>query len=185
MYYSRKGHKNSGVFVVITHDNITGRQEISNVIGIDAVDNQWDKDITHAWAAKMIAEDLHYVLQPCEEQPFSDVPINDYYCPAIQKLKNLGVLQGYQDGTFKPYEAYTRVEIAKILFAAYEIQAPEQYAHYFNDVKPETWFFTYVESLQNEIYKKTPWNIGYQDGSYRPADKVYFNWFTQLLNDLE
>ena len=46
---------------------------------------------------------------------FTDVPNNHWAYKAINELAELGIVNGYQDGTFKPDKAVTRAELATIL----------------------------------------------------------------------
>ena len=46
---------------------------------------------------------------------FTDVPEDNDYQEAIETLKALGVIDGYDDGTFKPEKTVTRAEMAKLM----------------------------------------------------------------------
>ena len=46
---------------------------------------------------------------------FKDVPADAWYITAVSTLTNLGVITGYQDGTFGPQRSITRAELATIL----------------------------------------------------------------------
>ncbi len=48
----------------------------------------------------------------CEESPFVDVPVDEYFCSYVQAAKQQGVVSGYPDGTFRPFATVTRAEIA-------------------------------------------------------------------------
>ena len=49
------------------------------------------------------------------ENPFSDVDVTQDYSIAVLELYNLGILDGYSDGTFGPDNSVNRAEFAKIL----------------------------------------------------------------------
>jgi hypothetical protein len=49
--------------------------------------------------------------------PFPDVDKTRWSAPKIQYLKNLGVVRGYPDGTFRPTQAVTRAELIVMLQA--------------------------------------------------------------------
>ena len=53
---------------------------------------------------------------------FADVDDNDWYATAVNWAANVGVVNGYEDGTFKPNTAITREQLAAILmnYAAYK-----------------------------------------------------------------
>ena len=49
---------------------------------------------------------------------FSDVKAGDNYEEAISTLSDLGVIDGYTDGSFKPDAIVTRGQMAKLLISA-------------------------------------------------------------------
>ncbi|MGC8862704.1 MAG: S-layer homology domain-containing protein [Armatimonadota bacterium] len=51
---------------------------------------------------------------PASEQ-FKDVPDDHWAASAVQKLKDLGVVEGYPDGTFRGNQPVTRYELAAAL----------------------------------------------------------------------
>ena len=46
---------------------------------------------------------------------FSDVADDNNYAEAVETLKALGVIDGYEDGSFKPEKTVTRAEMAKLM----------------------------------------------------------------------
>lgn len=48
--------------------------------------------------------------------PFRDVDKNSYYAKAITWAAQKGILEGYEDGTFRPDAPLTRQQLAAILF---------------------------------------------------------------------
>ena len=57
-----------------------------------------------------------------EAAGFADVDDNDWYATAVNWAANVGVVNGYEDNTFKPNTAITREQLAAILmnYAAYK-----------------------------------------------------------------
>ena len=53
---------------------------------------------------------------------FPDVPENSEFAPYILTAKNLGIISGYDDGTFGPNKNLNRAEMAKILVIAKNLQ---------------------------------------------------------------
>ena len=49
---------------------------------------------------------------------FSDVPADAYYAKAVAAARNAGLIDGYEDGRFRPERLISREEMAKILFVA-------------------------------------------------------------------
>jgi len=79
---------------------------------------------------------------------FSDVPQSHENYQAIMYLNNKGIIQGYEDGTFKPDQAVNRAEALKIvIFPLYtDLQDPE--ISPFPDVEPDSWFAKYVQKAK-------------------------------------
>ena len=50
---------------------------------------------------------------------FSDVPDSAWYLPYVERLADLGVVEPYEDGTFRPYEPLTRLDMAVFLARAF------------------------------------------------------------------
>ena len=72
---------------------------------------------------------------------FADVS-NEWYATAVNWAANVGVVNGYEDGTFKPNTAITREQLAAILmnYAAYkgeDVSARADLSSYTN--QPSTW----------------------------------------------
>lgn len=99
---------------------------------------------------------------------FSDVPsTNPYYAP-IESLKNLGVVKGYGDGTFKPGQTVNRAEALKMVLLTAGVKvSPGLYQTDFPDVKLGDWFSGYVFYGQaSKIVNGNP------DGTFAPDRQV-------------
>lgn len=101
------------------------------------------------------------------ENSFTDVTPSTKNSYAIGYLKNMGVVSGYPDGTFKPNGNLNRAELLKILVEAmgYSPDA-NQYKNCFPDVK-EDWYAKYVC-----FAKEKGWIAGYPDGTFKPSSNV-------------
>jgi len=100
---------------------------------------------------------------------FSDVPSSHPNSVAINYLKNLGILEGYADGTFKPDQEVNRAEMLKILIKGGLGLEPDSSfkKDCFPDVKSSDWFAPYV------CYAKDhEWIEGYSDKTFRPAQFI-------------
>jgi len=49
---------------------------------------------------------------------FSDVPDEASYAPAVTNLQKDGIIEGYEDGTFRPDATINRAEFTKIIAAS-------------------------------------------------------------------
>ncbi len=60
----------------------------------------------------------------CDADRFTDVPTGHLFCSAITWANDVGVVMGFQDGTFKPTEPMTRQAMAAMLLAFTGITPP-------------------------------------------------------------
>ncbi|MGI8586392.1 MAG: S-layer homology domain-containing protein [Chloroflexia bacterium] len=79
---------------------------------------------------------------------FSDVHPSDYFYTSVTYLYCHGVVSGYNDGTFRPYNTTTRSQMVKIVVLGFNkpITTPGGGAHTFTDVPPSNPFFPVVET---------------------------------------
>jgi hypothetical protein len=75
-------------------------------------------DITRGQLAKVItlAEGLSPYFPPTPT--FSDVPADNNFYPYIEAVYLQGIITGYNDGTFRPFNPATRGQISKIVYLA-------------------------------------------------------------------
>ncbi len=92
-------------------------------------------------------------------QKFWDVSKDHWAFVYIADLADRGVINGYEDGSFKPNRTVTRAEWAKIMVDAAGVQIADD-ALYFTDMSNH-WANKYVNAAKNYL-------TGYADGSYRP-----------------
>lgn len=52
-------------------------------------------------------------------EDFSDVSGTEWYAEAVQELSGMGIIEGYDDGTFRPNDSANRAEIAT-MFSRYD-----------------------------------------------------------------
>jgi len=79
---------------------------------------------------------------------FSDVHPADYFYQAVIYLYCHGVISGYSDGTFRPYNYTTRSQMVKIVVLGFRkpISTPTGGAHTFTDVTRNNNFFNVIET---------------------------------------
>ncbi|MBT4455829.1 S8 family serine peptidase, partial [Candidatus Peregrinibacteria bacterium] len=101
-----------------------------------------------------------------DESSFSDVHGNKNEF-AINYLKDVGIIDGYPDGTFKPGNSINRAELLKILVEGKGISpSTDSYKDCFNDVSDQ-WFAPYICYAE-----ETGWVDGYPGGSFKPEQVV-------------
>ncbi len=95
---------------------------------------------------------------------FSDVSGSAWYNTAVSTLANIGVIDGYQDGTFGPQRSITRAELATIL--ARFCDAADSSQDYFSDISG-SWARKYINQAA-----KAGLVQGYSDGTFRPNQNI-------------
>lgn len=114
-----------------------------------------------------------------EPEPVEYVAMRDIaghkYENAIWYVYNNGIVQGYEDGSYKPDQKINRAELLKIIIESafgddYESWIPTTSGqNIYTDVPSDQWFYKYVAYGYNEHFIE-----GYQDGSFRPANNINF-----------
>ncbi|MBR5533707.1 MAG: S-layer homology domain-containing protein, partial [Ruminiclostridium sp.] len=97
---------------------------------------------------------------------YSDVAANQWYNNAISTLSSAGIINGYEDGTFRPNAPITRAEFAKIAVSFFSY-VEEDYQGIFSDVTADQWYALFVEAA-SELGLVT----GYEDGTFRPTKNI-------------
>ena len=78
---------------------------------------------------------------------FSDVEGGSWYMPYLRTAFDLGIVQGYEDGTYKPAQTVNKVEILKIIIEAFDLEdelVEEVTEDLFPDVDNTQWYAKYV-----------------------------------------
>lgn len=102
---------------------------------------------------------------------FSDVTAGVEHATAISVLNQLGVIGGYEDGTFKPDQAVTRAEMAKLVYVLYTTFTDAGSGSVkFNDVKADNWAVGYISWCASKGIIG-----GYGDGNFGPSDNVTYD----------
>lgn len=97
---------------------------------------------------------------------FPDVPETHKNYEAITYLKTRGIINGYDDGTFKPDKTVSRVETLKVLLLGSQI-IPKDKQSSFADVPRSHWGQKYIfEAQERNIVN------GHADGTFRADDTV-------------
>lgn len=116
---------------------------------------------------------------------FSDIDLGHKHYVAIKYLKEEGLIEGYEDGSFKPLDEINRAEALKILTGALTKdtadESPEQDPSVnsattatvapqtlsFPDVPEDAWYYGYVlMALENGVVQ------GYPDGLFHPENTI-------------
>lgn len=117
---------------------------------------------------------------PIAEGSFSDVPSTHPAYDAIMYVQENKIVQGYEDGTYKPDITINRAEFTKIIIGAIfdagvidtcieNETEPTNEAVFFPDVQKTAWFAKYVcvAKTKNIIQ-------GYPNGTFQPGNNINF-----------
>ena len=94
---------------------------------------------------------------------FSDIKDGAWCCRAVATLANMGIINGYTDGTFQPNKSITRGELATIIarFAKLDVNTKT-----FSDITGH-WAQKNIE-----LAAGNGWINGYTDGTFRPNNNI-------------
>lgn len=99
-----------------------------------------------------------------ENMRFKDVPETHWAYKAIDELAEKGIINGYEDGTFKPNGNVTRAEVA-VMIARNDSRYDKNHKYLLSmsDVSPDAWYTNEVN-----FCIETGLITGYPDGTFRP-----------------
>ncbi|WP_339847530.1 S-layer homology domain-containing protein [Paenibacillus sp. FSL W7-1088] len=104
--------------------------------------------LTRAEASKILALNLGLNVTKSFNPTFKDVSTSDWAYPYIEALKEAGVIDGFQDGTFKPNSPITRNQMAKIIVNGYGLEPAKEINLPFTDTQlKNNWAAPYIQIL--------------------------------------
>lgn len=93
---------------------------------------------------------------------FTDVASEAWYNNAVSTLTRAGILDGYEDGSFRPNASITRAEFTKIAVSFFKHVGGAS-SNPFNDVPDSAWYAEFVKAAA-----ELGLIDGYEDGTFRP-----------------
>lgn len=96
-------------------------------------------------------------------QVFPDVPTTHGHFETINELAERNIVQGFPDGTFKPGQAVTRGQAAKMIAGILGLDTVNVENPNFKDIKTSFQYYGAIAALVDEGIID-----GYEDGTYRP-----------------
>lgn len=96
---------------------------------------------------------------------FTDVNAGSWYNTAVSTLSRMGIINGYEDGSFKPDAQITRAEFTAIATRFFDYSA--RYKGAFNDVASGSWYANYVQAALDMGLVD-----GYPDGGFHPNSSI-------------
>ncbi len=109
------------------------------------------------------------VLQSSVFAAFNDVDDTNPYKNAITTLSKLSVIDGYDDGTFRPDDAITRAEFTKLIVYMLGFKDLEYQSYSFSDVSSSHWAANYIQTAYDRGII-----AGFEDGTFGPDQQVTY-----------
>jgi len=109
-----------------------------------------DSNVTRGQAAAIINRVLK--KEPANLNSFHDVAATYGFAKDIAVMKELGIINGYEDGTFRPYDNMTRAQMAVIVEKAFNLQEKTFAAasnHPYSDIGPDYWAHDAIVTMSN------------------------------------
>jgi hypothetical protein len=120
---------------------------------------------TRGQLTKIVALAQGWAIYTPPTPTFSDVPADHPFYAYVETAHREGVISGYSDATFRPYNNVTRGQLSKIIVEARDWPLYTPTASTFSDVPQDHPFYAYVETAyQRGIIS------GYADGTFRPQN---------------
>jgi serine protease len=133
-----------------------------------------DRNLTRAEAAAMIVRGFRYSKQ--EPISFTDMTDAHWAYSIVQTATHAQIVGGYPDGTFRPNDPVTRIEMTAMLARALKLDGKLRGAKPFSDIPDDHWGLGVLKQMKAE-----GWISGYPDGSYRPDQPATRAEFSAML----
>lgn len=110
-----------------------------------------DQDVTRAEALKIIllGNGIEVSESDTYDLPFSDLADDTWYLPYVSRGYELGIVNGYTDGTFKADQNVNLAEALKMITLAGDVSLPTVSEDPYADVASGVWFSKYVLYAKN------------------------------------
>lgn len=102
-----------------------------------------------------------------EPIPFADVMPDRWSAPAVNRLAEAGIINGFEDGTFRPEQPVTRAQFSKMLSLLLPDQEVPVKPCAFSDVKASAWYADFVMKLAERGIVN-----GVGNGLFRPEASI-------------
>ena len=146
---------------------LNGKDHYAYIIGYGNNDVRPQNNITRAEVATIffrLLTDETRTANMTKSNGYNDVKDGDWFCCAVSTLSKMGIIKGYEDGSFKPNDPISRAEFAAIA-ARFDPDGDKTPAT-FSDVTSH-WAKDEISIAANH-----GWIKGYEDGSFKPDQKI-------------
>ncbi|MCC8169139.1 MAG: S-layer homology domain-containing protein [Oscillospiraceae bacterium] len=121
-------------------------------------------NMTRGEAAAIFARLSDYDDSHIYETSFSDISEGEWYENYIGFIKQFGMIEGYEDGTFRADNHITRAEFAAIIFRYTRLVDVQTTV--FEDTESH-WARSIISAIAEQ-----GWLEGYEDGTFRPEQDI-------------
>ena len=168
---SSGGHGGNGGGTVTIPDDVptglNGKDHYAYVVGYPDGMVYPQKNITRAEVATIffrLLKDETREANMTKSNGYNDMKDGAWYTCAVSTLSKMGIIKGYEDGSFKPDASISRAEFAAIA-ARFDPDGDKTPAT-FSDVSSH-WAKDEISIAANH-----GWIKGYEDGSFKPDQKI-------------
>ncbi|MFC1615924.1 peptidylprolyl isomerase [Patescibacteria group bacterium] len=148
------------------HHSVFG-QVVEGMEVVDAIaaveTNNMEKPIEDVIIEDIVLADIPGYM----EKPFVDVEGGEWYAPYLEIAKENGIIDGYDNGEFRPNQPVSRVEALKIIMESADVKLLDLIPQNFNDASPAAWYADYINNAwEMEIIS------GYDGNLFKPYNNI-------------
>jgi hypothetical protein len=103
---------------------------------------------------------------------FTDVTPGQDYSEAIQELSSLGIINGFQDGTFRPGDPVTRQQFAKMIVLTLGLTVTGTESNQFGDVENQSGTDPFYPSKYVAVCAANGITVGRTANTFAPYDSI-------------
>jgi len=92
---------------------------------------------------------------------FNDVDDDHYASQYIELMSELGIINGYGDGSFGPNDPVLREQFAKMMVITLGLELTKPSTGFFQDVQKNDWSYTYIETARKYLTGYKSNNLDY------------------------
>lgn len=131
-----------------------------------------------AITAMAVAASAVVIVAPVapEASNFSDIKPTHQFYDAIKNLSDRGIINGFQDGTFKPEQNLTRGQAAKIIAGVLGLDTTNVSNPNFKDIPTTHQYYGAIAAL-----KQAGIIDGYEDGTFRQGANIQRNHAAKII----
>lgn len=120
-----------------------------------------EREVSRAEAITFILRAIRETIEENFENPFPDVPLDQWFAKFVAQAFKLGFVKGYPDGTFKPESKVTMAEFFTMIFVAAKTDVdPDIFLELPDGVDKTAWYAPYLqEAIRQKILEAPEWKL--------------------------